>query len=125
MKRCDPIAVSGIDRRTSLDEQLDDTGSLGTLRAPKIGDAMKRRLPETIGRIDVRSAIEEIGKTISALSDWAACKSSGVPSSSTSSTFATVATAGRSPRYTDVTTEMAAPALRRSSTISCAPRAAA
>lgn len=60
MHRCDRITVPGIDGRASLDEQRRDARGLPTIRAPKVGDAVKRCLAKSIGYENVRTPIEEV-----------------------------------------------------------------
>ena len=70
MKRTDPIPVAGIDERAALDEQHRDTRGLGTVRAPQVGDAMKRRFAESIGRRGVRPTIEQVSNDLSTVSGF-------------------------------------------------------
>jgi len=60
MKRCDRVTVPGIDRRASLDEQRRNARGLSSIRAPKVCDAVKRRLAESIRCKDVRAPIEKV-----------------------------------------------------------------
>ncbi len=60
MKRSDRVTVPGIDGRASLDEQRPEARGLPTIRAPKVCDAVKRRLAESIRYEDVRTPIEEV-----------------------------------------------------------------